>query len=75
MEKDTATLLREIKDASGWNETRIADELGASQATVNRILNGQPDCKGRTLRAIEVLHHAVCPPTSKLKPRPKPARP
>ena len=53
-------MLREIKDATGWSEPRIAQELGTSQPTVNRILNGQGDCKGRTLRAITELHNASC---------------
>lgn len=67
MDKDTATLLREIKDASGWSETRIADELGTTQPTVNRILNGQPDCKSSTFRAIESLHGIVCSAAKKTK--------
>ena len=60
MDKDIATLLREIKSATDWSEPRIASELGTSQPTVNRILNGQPDCKGATLRAIVDLHARVC---------------
>jgi transcriptional regulator with XRE-family HTH domain len=62
MDKDIATLLREIKSATDWSEPRIAAELGTSQPTVNRILNGQPDCKGATLRAIVELHGRICPP-------------
>lgn len=62
MDKDIATLLREIKSATDWSEPRIATELGTSQPTVNRILNGQPDCKGTTLRAIVELHARVCVP-------------
>ena len=64
MDKDIATLLGEIKSTTGWSEPRIASELGTSQPTVNRILNGQPDCKGATLRAIVDLHAKVCTPTS-----------
>jgi predicted transcriptional regulator len=60
MDKDIATLLREIKSTTDWSEPRIAAELGTSQPTVNRILNGQPDCKGATLRAIVDLHARVC---------------
>jgi len=56
---DIGTLLREIKASTSWSETRIAQELGTSQATVNRILNGQVDCKGKTLRAIADLHASV----------------
>ncbi len=60
MDKSISTLLREIKDASHWSEPRIATEIGTSQPTVNRILNGQDECKGKTLRAITALHEAVC---------------
>lgn len=60
MHKEISTLLREIKDATQWSEPRIAAELGTSQPTVNRILNGQSDCKGSTLRAITELHGTVC---------------
>lgn len=63
MDKDIATLLREIKSATSWSEPQIAAELGTSQPTVNRILNGQPDCKGSTFRAIESLHAKICPVT------------
>ena len=56
MDKTISILLREIKDATKWSEPKIAEELGTSQPTVNRILNGQEDCKGRTLRAITALH-------------------
>ena len=60
MDKDIATLLREVKSATDWSEPRIAAELGTSQPTVNRILNGQRDCKGATLLAIVDLHGKVC---------------
>ncbi len=60
MDKSISTLLREIKDASHWSEPRIATEIGTSQPTVNRILNGQAECKGKTLRAITALHATVC---------------
>jgi transcriptional regulator with XRE-family HTH domain len=60
MDKTISTLLREIKEASHWSEPRIASEIGTSQPTVNRILNGQVECKGRTLRAITALHATVC---------------
>jgi len=59
MDKNISTLLREIKDATQWSEPKIALEIGTSQPTVNRILNGQGDCKGSTLRAINELHRAV----------------
>jgi predicted transcriptional regulator len=60
MDKNICTLLSEIKAATAWSEPRIAEELGTSQPTVNRILNGQEDCKGSTLRAIVELHERVC---------------
>jgi predicted transcriptional regulator len=60
MDKNISTLLTEIKDATGWSEVKIATELGTSQPTVNRILNGQVDCKGSTLRAISDLHRSAC---------------
>jgi len=60
MDKNISTLLNEIKAESGWSQPRIAAVLGTSQPTVNRILKGQTDCKGSTLRAIEVLHRSVC---------------
>lgn len=61
MEKDISTLLRDIKDATGWTETRIATALGATQPTVNRILNGQAECKIATFHAICALHALTCP--------------
>jgi transcriptional regulator with XRE-family HTH domain len=56
MDKDISTLLREIKDATSWSEPKLAGELGIAQSTVNRILNGQDDCKVSTFRAITSLH-------------------
>jgi DNA-binding LacI/PurR family transcriptional regulator len=48
-------LLRKIKDQTGWSEPRIASEIKTSQATVNRLLNGQPSCQVQTYLAIEEL--------------------
>lgn len=59
MDKQISTILREVKDATGWTEARIAQELVTSQPTVNRILNGQDECTVRVLRAIEALHARV----------------
>jgi len=56
MQKDTSTLLSEIKAKSGLSEQAIASRIGTSQPTVNRILRGKTDCKSSTLRAIEQLH-------------------
>lgn len=60
MDKDIATLLQEIKSETGWSEPALASELGISQPTVNRILNGQPDCKINTFLAIKALHKEHC---------------
>jgi len=60
MDKDPSTLLREIKQATGWSQTRLALELKTSQPTVNRILNGQAKCLSDTLVAINELHGRHC---------------
>jgi len=56
MDKDPSTLLREIKQKTGWSETRLAAEINASQPTINRILNGQARCLSTTHCAIVNLH-------------------
>jgi len=56
MDKDLTTLLREIKDATGWTEVQLAGELGSTQPTVNRILRGQSECKISTYLSIQMLH-------------------
>ncbi|GGC65588.1 helix-turn-helix domain-containing protein [Undibacterium terreum] len=65
--KNTATqqasarqLIADIKAATGLSEAQIAKRLGISQPTVNRIVNGQGDCKTSTWMAITVLHQQVC---------------
>ena len=60
MDKDISTLLQEVKRKTGWTEPQIATAIGTSQPTVNRILNGQGDCKVRTFRAIQELHREKC---------------
>lgn len=60
MDKDPTTLLRELKAATSWSETRLASELKTSQPTVNRILNGQAQCLSKTLAAIASLHAQHC---------------
>lgn len=60
MDKDPSTLLREVKAATAWSETRLASELKTSQPTVNRILNGQARCLSTTLAAIVGLHAQHC---------------
>lgn len=59
MNPNITTLLQEIKATTDWSEPRIATEIGVSQPTVNRILNGQGDCKGATLMAIVNLHNSL----------------
>lgn len=59
MENDITIRLSEIKEKTGWSETRLASEIGASQPTVNRILNGQKDCKISTWLAIDSLHKQI----------------
>lgn len=65
MDKNISTLLGEIKAATNWSESQLAAELGTSQPTVNRILNGQAECMGSTFLAITSLHKEKCPATSK----------
>ena len=48
-------LLLKIREQTGWSEPRIATEIKTSQATVNRLLNGQPGCQVSTYLAIESL--------------------
>jgi len=60
MDKDPSTLLKELKAATAWSETRLAAELKTSQPTVNRILNGQARCLSTTLAAIAGLHSVHC---------------
>lgn len=55
----TRQMLTEIKSALGLGEIALAKNLDISQPTVNRILNGQPDCKGTTFRAIVSLYEQV----------------
>ena len=69
MDKEIDTLLQELKAEKSWSEHRLAQEIGTSQPTVNRILNGQRECKGSTLRAIQQLHFKTF---SKRKPRAMP---
>ena len=69
---DISTLLREIKVATALTETQLAAELGTTQPTVNRILNGQPGCKLATYHAIVAMHKAKCVPADCL---PIPAMP
>lgn len=48
-------LLLKIRAQTGWSEPRIASEIKTSQATVNRLLHGQPGCQASTYLAIEAL--------------------
>ena len=51
--------IREIEAATGWSQSRIAKELKISQPTINRLANGQPECKASTWRAICDLRQRV----------------
>lgn len=51
-------MLRQIKDAGGYNECRLAKELGVSQPTVNRMLRGAGTSVPTYLRIIE-LHKKI----------------
>jgi predicted transcriptional regulator len=67
-EDNIPTLLSEIKAKTGYSESRIGELIGVSQPTVNRILNGQVECKVKTWRAIMALHAestAATPPHEK----------
>lgn len=59
MNTDIRKLLSEIKESTEWSETRIAREIGTSQPTVNRLINGQLECKSSTWRAIVDLNARV----------------
>lgn len=69
MDNYISTLLKEIKADTGWSEARIGTEIGTSQPTINRILNGQADCQGRTWRAIQALHKRLVKSKAPGKPR------
>jgi transcriptional regulator with XRE-family HTH domain len=58
-DQSATALLQFVRAATRWSEPRIAKKLGVSQPTVNRILNGQSDCKGSTLQAIRKLHQQI----------------
>jgi transcriptional regulator with XRE-family HTH domain len=49
-------LLAEIKALTKLGEIAIAEKLGISQPTVNRILNGKSECKSGTLMSIQQWH-------------------
>ena len=49
-------LLADIRTKTKLSEVEMADRLGISQATVNRILNGKSECKAGTLVAIQQWH-------------------
>lgn len=69
MEKNICTLLKEIKIEMACGENKLAKEIGASQATVNRILNGQTECLSSTYQSIFSLHKKIFGrPVNKLEP-------
>lgn len=52
-------LLIEIKTRTKLGEVAIAERLGISQPTVNRILNGKHECRSGTLMAIWKWHEEL----------------
>lgn len=62
MDKEPTQLLREIKEATGWGEIQLAKELGSSQPTVNRILNGKGHGRVPLYQSIVAMHAMKCPP-------------
>jgi DNA transposition AAA+ family ATPase len=60
MNTSLTQMLSALVAANSWSQTDAAREIGTSQATVNRILKGQPDCKGRTYQKIVALYEAQC---------------
>ena len=59
MNKNIAELLNEIFVETGWSQPRLAVEVGTSQPTINRILNGQVNCRASTYLAIVKVHAVV----------------
>lgn len=60
MKKHLPTLLAEVRAATKWSQVRLAIELGVTQPTVNRILNGQAKYKADTYCAVVALHESKC---------------
>lgn len=49
-------ITQRILEATGWTETQLAEVVGVSQPTINRIRSGQKDCKLATYqRLVEIL--------------------
>lgn len=59
MEKNISMMLQEIKAAKRCSQPTLARELGTSQPTVNRILNGQTECQSGLFARITALHSKV----------------
>lgn len=59
--KSASEMLLEVRAATKFTQKELALGLSVSQPTVNRILNGQADCKGTTLHAIIALYRRVVP--------------
>jgi transcriptional regulator with XRE-family HTH domain len=51
--------LAAIKTITKLREKAIAERIGCSQPTVNRILNGRCDCRGTTLLEIQRWHNEL----------------
>lgn len=58
---DWKLIIADLK-AAGWNETKIATEVGCGQASVSEIGSGKTMNPRYNLgRALVVLHARVCP--------------
>lgn len=76
MNPDISLILAEIKARTKWSEVRIANEVGTSQPTINRLLNGQQECRVRTWHAIVELGKRVIEDPAAAEPSsPDPPRP
>jgi predicted transcriptional regulator len=59
MDMDISTMLREIKAAMGCGQPTLAHKLRTSQPTINRILNGQTECRSGLYSRISALYSEV----------------
>lgn len=51
-QKAIAERVRVLRDARGWTNEKLAREADLSTKTVSRLVNGQRDARGGTLRAV-----------------------
>ena len=55
MTQPITEIAQELRDLTGWTETQIAEAVGVSQPTINRILSGQRDCRLSTYQRLVLL--------------------